>query len=227
MSFCLNKDANTEEETMELELRVVQLERQNRKQQAGLGFLAVLVCALVTVAANHGEFSAERGDFETVRAKNVIAENIYAVNKLGNFVVVIAADDAGDGTILTSRHTTVPGAAAGEDLVEIGSVHGGGGIIGVKNNGGNTVVQVLGHTSGDGQVSAISDNGMQLASMSGAGDTGFISVWNSGENLAAAQMFTDIDGGKFTILNTKEELVVDLHTDENGNGGVWTSAKTR
>ena len=216
---------------MELELRVVQLERQNRNQRAGLAFLAVVLCGLVTVAANRGEFSAERGEFETLRAKFVIAENFAAVNKLGNFVVGLGANDLGDGYILTSGHSTDPNAPAGTGLVEITSSPSGG-LVNVKNNGGNTVVQVLGDQSGNGKVSALSDKGDELASIKtipsgspGAGNSGFVGVWHSGENRSSTYIYTDETGGKLNILDKTEELAVDLYIDENGNGGVWTSAE--
>ena len=54
----------------------------------------------------------------------------------------------------------------------------------------------------------------------GQGASGFVDVYHTGRNQAVAQLFTDSDGGKLYIGNSKGQDAVDVYVDANGAGKV-------
>jgi hypothetical protein len=97
---------------MTIEQRLEQLEQRNKRLTVALRMMAVVICAVVTMAAT-GE---KNGDFDMVRRKAV-----WVANDAGDLIVGLSANDGGDGLVITYS-------AKGEDLVNLSSSPNGGGI---------------------------------------------------------------------------------------------------
>jgi len=131
---------------MTVEQRLDQLEKRNKRLTVGLTMMAVVVCAVVTMAATGDKI----GRFETV-----VARTIYVKNDAGNFVVVLDADDDGNGFVQTKS-------AKGKKLVQLNST--------VEDNGTVTTFQ---------------SNGKELVDLSATDNGGLINVLNkTGEVIA-------------------------------------------
>ena len=87
---------------MTIEQRLDQVEQQNQRIQrtnkrltVGLTMMAVVVCAVVTMAAT-GE---KDGRFDTVMADTVVARHIGVLNEAGQVLINLGVDDGGDGLV--------------------------------------------------------------------------------------------------------------------------------
>ena len=101
---------------MTIEQRVDQLEKRNKRLTVALTMMAVVMCAVVTMAAT-GE---KDGNFDVVRAKNifvesgVMARSIAVISDENTLAVTLGITDNGNGWAKTIS-------AKGKALVELTS----------------------------------------------------------------------------------------------------------
>ena len=127
---------------MTMEQRMDQLEKRNKRLTVGLTMMAVVVCAVVTMAAT----GDKDGTFDTVTARH-----IYVTNDAGEHVVRLGANDKGDGLVFTQS-------AKGKMLVLLGATDNGGGV-GVFNKTGEGIVEISADEYGNGVVGAYNRKG--------------------------------------------------------------------
>ena len=134
---------------MTIEQRLEQVEQQNQRIQrtnkrltVALTMMAVVVCAVVTLAAT----GLKDGDFDTVTARTIFVENDE-----GKLVVAIGANDVGDGLAWTQS-------AKGNDLVMLSSTDNGG-MVAVYNKTGERIADVHADDYGNGLVGAYNRKG--------------------------------------------------------------------
>jgi outer membrane protein assembly factor BamB len=124
---------------MTVEQRLDQLEKRNKRLTVALTMMAVVVCAVVTMAATGDKI----GDFDAV-----VARSIHVTNDAGDFVVGLGANDDGDGLVLTKS-------AKGKVLVTLSaSASDNGGLVYVYNKTGENIVQMYADEYGNGVVYA-------------------------------------------------------------------------
>ena len=151
---------------MTMEQRMDQLEKRNKRLTVGLTMMAVVVCAVVTMAAT----GDKNGDFNTVTARKIVAKNhagdivaalgadpdgagyLMTISDLGTPLVTLASTVNGNGTVTTSRPN-------GKDLVDLTSGENGGMIV-VHNKTGEEIVQMGADEYGNGVVGAYNRKGM-------------------------------------------------------------------
>lgn len=120
---------------MDVEQRVEQLERQNKRFKVALIMLTVALCAVVTMAATE----LKNGDFDVlganmVIAKTLVAHSIAVVDDQNKFLVTLTPTDSGtEGRVITFSSN-------GKKLVELGGVDNYGAIATFSPNGKNTVL---------------------------------------------------------------------------------------
>jgi hypothetical protein len=153
---------------MTIEQRLEQVEQQNQKIQrtnkrltVGLTMMAVVVCAVVTMAAT----GLKDGNFDTV-----VARYIYVKNDAGDIVVGLGADDDGNGLGYTKF-------AEGKDLVKLGATKSGGRITTHQPNGKRLVA--IGTTDSGGSIYVSNKTGETIAKM-GADEygNGWVGAYN-------------------------------------------------
>ena len=132
---------------MTIEQRMDQLKKRNKRVTVALTMMAVVVCAVVTLAAT-GE---KHGHFETVIAKAVMAQNILVMNDAGKVVVTLSANDDGNGMIRTKS-------AKGKELVEL-TASDSGGFVQVFNKTGESIASMGADEYGNGVVGAYNRKG--------------------------------------------------------------------
>jgi hypothetical protein len=130
---------------MTIEQRLEQLEQRNKRLTVALTMMAVVICAVVTMAAT-GE---KNGDFDMVRTKA-----LWVANDAGDLIVGLSANDGGDGLVITYS-------AKGEDLVSLSSSPNGGGIQ-VYNKIGEEIAMMVANEYGNGVVATHSAKGKEL-----------------------------------------------------------------
>ena len=86
---------------MTFEQRLQQLEKRNKRLTVALTMMAVVMCAVVTMAATGDKV----GDFDTV-----VARRVFVKNEAGGWVVTLSANHDGDGLVYTTS-------AKGNDLI--------------------------------------------------------------------------------------------------------------
>ncbi len=126
-----------------MEQRMDQLEKRNKRLTIALTMMAVVVCAVVTMAATGEKYS----DFEIVKARRV-----WATNDAGDIVVALGATDGGNGLVRTES-------AKGKELAKLTS-NDNGGIIDVFNKTGEGIAQMHANEYGNGVVWAGNRKGM-------------------------------------------------------------------
>ena len=87
---------------MTVEQRLDQLEKRNKRLTVALTMMAVVVCAVVTMAATGDKI----GDFDAV-----VARSIHVTNDAGDFVVGLGANDCIATTGSARAHHAVAEAA--------------------------------------------------------------------------------------------------------------------
>ena len=158
---------------MTMEQRMDQLEKRNKRLTVGLTMMAVVVCAVVTMAAT----GDKDGTFDTVAARS-----IYVTNDAGDLVVVLGANDGGDGLVYTQS-------AKGKDLVMLGSTVDDQGTVATYQPNGKKLVS-LGATMGGGSVTTYQPNGKELTALGTSPNGGLVYVYNkTGEHIV--QMHAD------------------------------------
>jgi hypothetical protein len=125
---------------MTMEQRMDQLEKRNKRLAVALTMMAVAMCAVVTLAATELNI----GEFDIVMAKAVTARSISVVNKAGDVVVSLGANDNGNGWVRM-------GSAKRKDLVELTSSDNGG-LVYVYNKTGEGIVSMGADDYGNGLV---------------------------------------------------------------------------
>jgi hypothetical protein len=140
---------------MTIEQRLEHLEQQNQRTQRtnkrltiALTMMAVVVCAVVTMAATGDKIS----DFDIVRAGH-----IAVTNEAGEVVVTLGANDIGDGVVWT--HSSKNNA-----LVALGSTAGGGGTVTTYQPNGKELVDLT-ETDDGGSVSVYNKTGERIVQM--------------------------------------------------------------
>ena len=130
---------------MTVEQRLDQLEKRNKRLTVALTMTVVAMAAVVTMAAT----GDKDGRFDTV-----VARTIYVKNDAGDFVVVLGADDDGNGLVQTKS-------AKGKELVQLTST--------VEDNGTVTTYQ---------------PNGKRLVDLTASDNGGLVYVYNkTGEDI--------------------------------------------
>ena len=104
---------------MTMEQRMNQLENRNKRLTIALTMMAVVVCAVVTMAATGEKYS----DYDIVKARRV-----WATNDAGDIVVALGATDGGNGLVYTQS-------AKGKLLVQLGATVDSEGAIATKRDG--------------------------------------------------------------------------------------------
>ena len=144
---------------MTIEQRLDQLEKRNKRLTVSLMMMAVVICAVVTMAAT-GE---KVGDFDTVRAKNIFVENavmaqsVAVINDENKLAVSLGVAGDGNGTVTT--YETNGSELFGEILVDL-TASPNGGLVEIFNSAGEDVVQMYADDSGNGVVGAYNRNGI-------------------------------------------------------------------
>ncbi len=121
---------------MTVEQRLDQLEKRNKRLTVALTMMAVVVCAVVTMAATGGK----DGDFDAV-----VARQIYVRNDAGQFVVTLGVDDDGNGLVYTKS-------AKGKELVKLTSTVDADGVVGTYRPNGKRLVELTSTDNGGGVV---------------------------------------------------------------------------
>ncbi|MDB4698971.1 hypothetical protein OAF45_02395 [Candidatus Latescibacteria bacterium] len=153
---------------MTIEQRLGQLEKRNKRLTVALTMMAVVVCAVVTMAAT----GLKDGHFDTVTART-----IYVLNDAGDLVVGLGTNDGGDGLVYTQS-------AKGKRLVELNATTRNHGIVTTYQPNGKMLVDLTTTTDGNGTVLTYQPNGKILVELSGTDDGGFIDVSNkTGETI--------------------------------------------
>ncbi|MDB4698974.1 hypothetical protein OAF45_02410 [Candidatus Latescibacteria bacterium] len=125
----------------QLERKTQRLEKRNKRLTVALTMMAVVVCAVVTMAAT----GDKDGRFDKVMANAVMARYIYVTNDTGDIVVRLGATN-GDGTVTTYQPN-------GKKLVGLGATDNGG-MVAVLNKTGKIVVGMSPDEYGNGAVVA-------------------------------------------------------------------------
>ncbi len=158
---------------MTVEQRLEQLEKRNKSLTVALTMMAVVMCAVGTMAAT-GE---KRGDFDIVTARYINLKN-----ETGDYVVRLRANPEGNGEI--STHS-----AKGNDLVVLTATVDGNGMVTTYHPDGKTLVKLTGTVNG-GMVKTYQPNGKILVDLSSNDNGGVVDVFNKkGEGIA--QMYAD------------------------------------
>jgi hypothetical protein len=129
----------------QLERKTQRLEQCNKRLTVALTMMAVVMCAVVTMAAT-GE---KRGDFPVQLpgvANLVMAKTIFVMNDAGDVVVSLGVDDEGGGLVYTKS-------AKGKELVNL-SASANGGMIEVSNKTGEAIANMGADEYGNGVVGA-------------------------------------------------------------------------
>lgn len=195
---------------MNLEQRVDQLERQNKRQRIGLLVLAVALCGVVSMAAT----DSRDGEFDTVFAKSIsiMGDGFLPAVSLG-------VDDGGDGFIYTRS-------ARGKKLVALlPSVDGEGSVITYSPNG-KKLVELDATVNGEGRVITYSSTGKKLVKVGATGSSeGLVTTYSPTGNLGKklVELGATGNGGGVQIFNKTGENIITLGADDYGNGevGVW------
>ena len=147
---------------MTVEQRLDQLEKRNKRLTVGLTMMAVVVCAVVTMAAT-GEKNAV---FDKVMARSILVKN-----DAGDIVVALGANYGGDGLALTRS-------AKGKDLVMLSSTENGNGMVKTYQPNGKILV-ALTSTDDGGLIEVSNKTGEGIVSM-GADEygNGEVGAWN-------------------------------------------------
>ena len=151
---------------MTVEQRLDQLEKRNKRLTVALTMMAVVVCAVVTMAAT-GE---KDGYFDTV-----VARHINVVNDAGDFVVTLGANDGGNGVVYTES-------AKGTELVRLNSTVDGYGVVATYQPNGKSLLSLSSAESvGGGQIAVFNKTGELIAGIQADGD-GNGEVWAFNRN---------------------------------------------
>ena len=102
-----------EQQNQKMQLQSQKMQRTNKRLTVALTMMAVVMCAVVTMAAT----GDKDGVFDTVKARN-----IYVTNDAGDIVVSLGANDGGDGVVWTQN-------PAGQVLINLGVDDGGDGLV--------------------------------------------------------------------------------------------------
>jgi len=105
---------------MTVEERLDQLEKRNKRLTVALTMMAVVVCAVVTMAAT----GLKDGHFDTVTARH-----IWVTNDAGDIAVSLTTSGLGDGQVTTQS-------AEGKILVSLSSTVDSNGQVGAWNRKG-------------------------------------------------------------------------------------------
>ena len=132
---------------MTVEQRLEQLEKRNKRLTVALTMMAVVICAVVTMAATAESIS----EFDTVMARH-----IYVANDAGKCVVSVGANDDGDGLVNTYS-------AKGIKLVELTSTTGDN-VVTTYDPNGKMLVD-LGASDNGGMVQVSNKTGEAIANM--------------------------------------------------------------
>ena len=101
---------------MTIEQRLDQLEKRNKRLTVAFTMMAVVICAVVTMAATGDKV----GDFDTVRAKNVFVENAVMAQSIAVISdenkLAVSLGVAGDGNGTVTTYETNGSALFGESL---------------------------------------------------------------------------------------------------------------
>ena len=141
---------------MTVEQRLDQLEKRNKRLTAALTVMAVMMCAVVTMAAKYRV--EKEGLFEMVATRH-----INVMNDAGKVVVTLSANDDGNGMIRTRS-------AKGNDLVDLTSTEGGNGAVKTYQPNGKPMVAIS-TTGTGGMIKVYNKTGETIADM-GADDYG-------------------------------------------------------
>ena len=173
---------------MTVEQRLDQLEKRNKRLTVALTMMAVVVCAVVTMAAT-GE---KDGYFDMV-----VARHINVVNDAGDFVVTLGANDGGNGVVYTES-------AKGTELVRLNSTVDGYGVVATYQPNGKELVD-LSATDGGGAVTTYQPNGKMLVTLSSSalGNGGLVYVYNKTGEFIAEMSADEYGNGKVGAWNRK------------------------
>jgi hypothetical protein len=159
---------------MTIEQRMDQLEKRNKRLTVGLTMMAVVVCAVVTMAAMDQKIST----FDTVMARR-----IYVKNDAGQIIVGLSANDDDGGLVTTMS-------AKGKKLVDLNATDNDNGMVSTYQPNGKTLVMLGATTSGKGTVTTYQPNGKLLVELGASDNGGVVDVLNkTGESIA--NMYAD------------------------------------
>ena len=147
---------------MTMEQRLDQLEKRNKRLTVALTMMAVVVCAVVTMAAT----GLKDGDFDVV-----VARTIYVTNDAGEIVVVLNANDDGNGLVYTRS-------AKGKQLVKLTATVDDKGMVATYQPNGKKLVGLVATDNG-GLVNVRNKTGEVIAEMyADEYGNGLVGAWN-------------------------------------------------
>ncbi|MDB4698976.1 hypothetical protein OAF45_02420 [Candidatus Latescibacteria bacterium] len=193
---------------MTIEQRLDQLEKRNKRLTVALTMMAVVMCAVVTMAATGDNI----GTFHVVKARY-----IWVTNDAGDTVVALGANDGGDGLVTTLS-------AKGKDLVDLSSTAGGNGTVTTYQPNGKELVRLGATVDGNGTVKTYQPNGKPLVELgSSVGDEGVVKTYQPNGKQLVSLGVSD-NGGLVYVFNKTGEFIAEMSADEYGNGlvGAWS-----
>ncbi len=137
------------------------IQRTNKRLKVGLTMMAVVVCAVMTMAAT-GE---KRGDFDILTARYINLKN-----DTGDYVVRLRANPDGDGEI--STHS-----ARGNELVVLTATVDGNGKLTTYHPDGKTLVKLTGTVKG-GMIKTYQPSGKELVDLSSNDNGALVYLYN-------------------------------------------------
>jgi hypothetical protein len=133
---------------MTIEQRMDQLEKRNKRLTVALTMMAVVVCAVVTMAAT----GDKNGTFDIVTARA-----IFVTNKTGDLAVTVAATTDGSGMVQTKS-------AKGKETVWLGSTKDDNGTVSTYQPNGKALVSLI-STDNGGFIDVYNKTGEFVAQM--------------------------------------------------------------
>lgn len=236
---------------MTVEQRLEQLERQNKRQRASLALLAVALCAVVVMGAG-----GKDGTFDTVRAKNIMVEQINAGlvysmmgfivhNEEGKVLATLSNSDDGSGGLLITyspqedKLASVGAHLKGRGIVatysQRGSINTISALLGSKGEGGflttfspqETKLVELGWTmSYGGAVKTYSPQGGKLVEIGSTLGDQGTVATYSERGSDLIELGAGIDGAAVKLRNNAGKSIILLGADPDQNGLVATYDQT-
>tara|TARA_B100000886_G_C20378084_1_gene472662 strand:- start:675 stop:1250 length:576 start_codon:yes stop_codon:yes gene_type:complete len=181
--------------------RIINLEKQNKRYRNIFVLCAVLVCSAFSYAAY------DEAQYDRLRVKQLVVEEYILGVRQGKPAYWISSDEKGHGNI---EFFAPPFFEEDQPIVMVK--------VGASENGPYL------YMGGYDNKTIIA---LEQASYPDGHNSGAISVFNN-KDKSVSQIFTDTDGGKLFIANSKGpdgngQGAVDIYVDEMGIGHIFTN----
>ena len=177
---------------MTIEQRLDQLEKRYKRLTVALTMMAVVMCAVVTVAAT----GLKDGEFDMVTVRH-----ISVMNAVGEIVVVLGSTPVDGNGLITVQ------SAEGKGMVTMATMGDNGGWVSIYNNTGEEIIELRADEYGNGKVGAYNrkGKGRTLAA--------------TGEKISE---FDTVVARRIWVMNDANDLLVTLNANDFGDGAVTT-----